>query len=340
MDAGMPENHDFIRLISKKGENQVKTWAGDLNWVASPPDEDLKGWDFLIEFDAQRTGHLDERPAGFSCRVQVKATAANRRRIPIKLDNWERMAKDSEPWFCVVLQYTSARTSPRLKAAYVVHIGEAHISKTLCRLRELGLNKDELLHKHTMDLEWTADDRLSKLTHEKFGDAIQRHLGPDPRIYRKNKEKILAEVGYDTRRHAITLQFKSKPLETQEHELVNAILGLQSQVDIEVASVSEIRFGIHREKAIYKNLTVQFSLPQDAGIESSLTLIDLDSFESARLCGRVVSSDLISPEIRPENRRNIIRGKFWDIIEGADGKISFSWDWTKPGEAPSMIELG
>ena len=96
-----------MRRVGDMGEAELIVWCSQVGLVPNRSGKDLTGWDSLIEFPLEPSGHvsLDERDNLIECRVQVKSTDSMSRSVKIKLSNLERLVKAPVPAFILFFQF-------------------------------------------------------------------------------------------------------------------------------------------------------------------------------------------------------------------------------------------
>ncbi|MGB8931729.1 MAG: hypothetical protein WCC48_10830 [Anaeromyxobacteraceae bacterium] len=209
--------------------------AAGLNAVRAAPDR--TGWDFCLEpLSTPRGPALDLAPAAFRWMVQVKAVQGNKTPIPITLENWQRMVKESLPWFVFVVELDGRR----VRACYLVHVGEALIFNALKRLRRASGPKPNL-NKKTMSLPWDGGDRLEPLDGESLRNRLHKATGLDPDAYTRWKQHVVRTVGYGPERDRVRLEVERSSLQ----ELAEFVVGARDSLHAKSLHLEEnIRFGM------------------------------------------------------------------------------------------------
>lgn len=237
------------RDLGGLGENKVEGWALQKGIVPNRVHYDKKGWDIFLEFPQAKIANgisypLDIRPPEISCLVQVKSTDKRIGKINcIKLTNWERMAKSPLPCFFTVIEYDGAEDPQR---AYIVHMGEYWIGKTLERLRELEAQPGKLLHRCSMQLTYSDTDMIDTLNGASLENAIRKHVGDDPQAYFMKKCEWIKNVGYDEYRSKVHFTLSKMSYASTMEPLVDFGIGVTKEINLDSLSVEEVRFGIPR----------------------------------------------------------------------------------------------
>ena len=234
----MSDSQLRVKKISRRAENYFRDLCLSSHLIATEPDHDENGWDFLVEFPSNRLPavHLDAQPSAIKFLCQVKATDEfSRRTIPLKISNWDHLIRTPLPAFIFVVNYNNEDEPYEV---FLEYIGRHHISSTLKRIRELEADGDTDLHKHTMNLAVDESSKLSTSGASDFTDHIRKFVGVDLGLYTREKSELLSVLGYDEGRYSFTFQSTTSPA-----DLTDAFLGLR-QVEIENAQISSVRFGI------------------------------------------------------------------------------------------------
>jgi Domain of unknown function (DUF4365) len=220
------------------GEAELKRLAAEARLHAIQPLPDRKGWDFEIELPSDDgSGSLDKRAPDLPCKIQVKSVSASAATVPIKLGNWERMAKQPFPWFVLVVVVDSDKVT----GSYLVHIGKYWIGRTLETLRSQARKPGWQQRK--MGLKWQPSDRLEPPDGALFRAALIRALGTrrEPAEYAAAKKRVLDTVGYDGIRYSCAFSVKR---DEGTSALAEMVVGLRDSVPVENLIMDELRFGV------------------------------------------------------------------------------------------------
>jgi hypothetical protein len=179
------------------GENMFRTLCGQARLVCNKSDRDVTGWDFIVEFpmagpDAEVP--LDQRPAK-GCHVQLKSTAGeNGSRISAKLSAVERFAKDPRPALIVVFRL---RSDGQPLAGYVIHLIGDELARVLHRLRLAEAKRAFDLNRATISFDYRKGGVRFDLSPDGLKAALEAVVGDDPAGYVQEKQRQLAELGYE-----------------------------------------------------------------------------------------------------------------------------------------------
>jgi len=234
------------------GESTLSKWAHEEGAVINKANDDRSGWDFILEFPSKRSrGTTDEErnESQYQCLIQVKSTDVGQEYCQIKLNNMKRLVESPLPAFVLLLSFGGTRSC---RDAHLVHIGEEYITRTLKRVRTLVVQGEgDKIHKRSMNVRWTADDRLSALNGAALLERICSVIGISLSRYSNRKMNTLQTVGYGSGTAKATVKILVPDTYRQLHPeelLVDAKLGLTGQLDLVGGEVRTLRFGIPGKK--------------------------------------------------------------------------------------------
>jgi hypothetical protein len=159
------------------GEGVLMQWAPQAGMTANKAGRDKGGWDFLVQYDggAAEGNRQLQIPLPVCCLMQVKATDGARS-VAIKLDNWARFCSPGHAAFFLVMDFQHQDTPV---AAYLVHVSEAWVARTLERIWKLPEAKRDQLHRVTMMLKWDKTEALPELNGRALRATIEKYVGQD-----------------------------------------------------------------------------------------------------------------------------------------------------------------
>jgi len=262
-----------IRDIGRMAETELENWCNQVGITPNRATYDKEGWDYFLQFPFETEASvptLDQRPSRVECFVQVKGTDdSEKNRKSISLSNWERLIRNPLPAFFLIIDY-SLKNQP--VNAYLIHVDKKWIISVLHRLRELGSDDAQRLHKKTLDLTWTEDDKIEFLEGDGLKKAILAYIPEGMSIYIKQKQESQENVGDPT---PALLEFTAV-FATQEefwNSLVDFAIGLRENIPISKFTLQEdIRFGI---PASVKNETEGLlSITKQPVIDCTVTFIN------------------------------------------------------------------
>jgi len=136
--------------LGKLGEKTFDAWCTSVELVANKSNEDEMGWDFYVEFPFKKSGStpMDMQPTPIECKIQVKATRKHDKKIDIEVSNLFRLIRTLMPVFICIFEFDE---KDQVISAYLIHIWEDIIGKTLKRVRELDVSGEgDELNKKTI----------------------------------------------------------------------------------------------------------------------------------------------------------------------------------------------
>jgi hypothetical protein len=235
------------RNIGGMAESKLEEWAHQVGITPNITKNDKEGWDYLLQFpfeNDQSVPTLDQRASRIECLVQVKGTDSEKTRISISLSNWERLVRTPLPAFFLVVNYLSQNFPSK---AYLIHVNKKYIEAVLHRLRKLKPEEEKNLHRKTLDLSWTENDRLNTLDGEGLKKAINSHVNAGMAEYCKEKLDVQKNVGEPI---PFLLQFTSvfDSEENYWNTLIDFAIGLEKNLPTSKFLIQkDIRFGIPAE---------------------------------------------------------------------------------------------
>lgn len=222
------------------GESTFLLWCAQAGLTANGSKVDRTGWDFFVEFPfAGRTDPTKLHAPAIECKVQVKATDKTDRKLPIKLSNLRRLITAPMPAFFVFIEFDGQTEAKR---AFLVHVDESLISKTLKRIHELE-NVSELFdhHKRTLTVHYGSEHEIPTLSGESLKGKIEEHLPNGLSVYVAHKSQHLESTGFESGFAQITFSTEGKKNLT---DLIDVSIGLKQSVQISKFEGFHTRFGI------------------------------------------------------------------------------------------------
>ena len=246
--------------IGDRGELLLSSWCTEVDLIANRSVKDVTGWDHLIEFPLNQAFSNDElHQSPPQCKIQVKATNGNKRKVPISLSNLQRMVTDPLPYFILYIEYNGLIPPQK---AFLKYVDKTLISKVLKKIHTINQSeKENKLNKKTMSISFTELDKLSEFSGECLKKSLVDHIGPNFEISLLLKQEILSTIGYEDGKLLGTLITKG---EDNLNKMIDISLGIEGSVEVEEFSTYEQRFGIKNRKAMFsdKDLTAgMLSMP-------------------------------------------------------------------------------
>jgi hypothetical protein len=229
-----------MRDLGLMGESTFSLWCADVGLIPNGSQIDKTGWDFFVEFpfDSDLSPVKIHKPA-FECKVQVKATDKNDRKLPITLSNLRRLITAQMPSFFVFIEFDKNEMAQR---AFVVHVDNELISMVLKRLHKIEQSdKDNNFNKRTMTIHYDDSNLLEIPNGNSLKSCFLRHIGNDSSEYIANKKSHLESTGYEDGFAQMTFTTEG---EENLKSLIDVSLGIEEQVEISTFKGVDTRFGI------------------------------------------------------------------------------------------------
>lgn len=319
----------FERNLGDLGENLLRTWCSQVGIDATPPEKDRKGWDFLLELplEVDESIPLDHQPSRLRCWVQVKSTDKRNKKIPIKLSNWESLAKDHvEPAFFLNCEFDKQTDCQR---AFLVHVGEMHIWRVLMELRKLGTKNYKRKNRVHRSLIYDEINKLASLDGNGLVEAIKKHV-PNMSDYVVHKKNLIEKLGYEGRGRVMNVTFDlpdNQQIDPIEH-FINLSLGLIPHVETTRVELKDMRFGIEAPE-----LTQVFdkkgflTVPDLKPVEKGMLVFQTEDFsKQARLEADIYIPKGFDPELIKNHEKVRFASPFCDlIVRESHGELSLKW---------------
>lgn len=312
-----------MRDLGTMGESTFTLWCADAGLVANGSKIDRTGWDFLVEFPFNTEEGFDNvHESAIECRVQVKATDTNKRKIAISLANLRRLVTVNMPSFIVLIEFDKSSSA---KNCFILHVDNLLITKVLKRIHEVDQSpKDNNFNKRTMSISFQETNRLSMLNGNTLRDYIAREVGCNMASYVESKKQHLKSTGFETGYGTINFNALTDKIE----RLVDVSLGLQKSCEIESFKVTKSRFGIDNKSPFLSNEGGRLEMP---GIKPSTT--GLICFKKNKFSkGYCFKAKLyISPfnKVIPDKYAKArIEGEFFDLaFHPFNGKANYNFSF-------------
>lgn len=319
-----------MRDLGLMGENIFSYWCAEVGLVANGSKIDKTGWDFFVEFPFSSDGKESEiHTPALECKIQVKATDKTDRKLPISLSNLRRLITAQMPSFFIFIEFDGTNSAQR---AFLVHVDESLITKTLKRLHEVEESEDEnKFNKRTMTIHYSNEHELKELCGQAIKSEIERHIGNNISEYISKKKDFLESTGYEDGFAQVTFTTEG---EDSFESLLNATLGLKTEIDIKSFKSTKTRFGIESKNALVDTEDGVLTIPNVEPMSEG----EIHFKENTLSPGLSFSSKLYSSplnEYLPDDQKKMrLEGEFFDILfNPITGKANFSFSF---GEGVSM----
>lgn len=235
-----------MNKIGKVAEDYFRLIAARAGILVHGPEDDERGWDFHIEFPENEHGRFDakeffHRAVEASGLVQVKGHTQDKRSRSIRLQHWERFAKDVRPCFFYILLMDDDLNE---EAAAIVHVGQDEVEEVFERLAALGPEDIKDFRQKKKVVSWQEEDEIPPGDPDALLDRLRQHVGLDPREYALQKLRWQKQAGFsDGLQSYVTLHIDfgedTEPI-AQAREL---LMGRDVDLDVIQADIFEKRFG-------------------------------------------------------------------------------------------------
>lgn len=246
-----------MRDLGGMGESFFHLWCSREGLVANKSLVDRTGWDYLVEFPfLSSPTALNVHRSAPECKVQVKATDSNDRKLSIKLSNLRRLATSKTPSFILFLEFNN---KPEPESAFIVHLGKSLIFNILKRIREIeskgGCDK---LHKKTMTIHYGNANKVLFKEEFSFTNSFKSLINDDYDKYVSDKIFYLETVGFDNKPYSFSFTAVGHD---KAHKLNDLLLGLIDSVEVDSAIGSCTRFGITEKIYSHSNNKTTIRVP-------------------------------------------------------------------------------
>lgn len=311
-----------MRDLGLLGENTFSSWCHQVGLVPNPSIIDKTGWDFYVQFpQVKDLSVLKIHKSVFECKVQVKATDKQERKLAITLSNLRQMATSQMPSFYVFLEFDGKN---EVQKAFILHIDKSLIYKILKKVHEIEQsNKENNLNKRTMTLKYDESNELKLLDGQNLKENLLAYIGEDYSKYINEKSKFLESCGFEDGYGTIQFSLNDKD---SIKKIINVSLGLEEEIDIENLVSIEQRFGVPSQKTKLvvpkAKLKIGMSPPKKGKIRfkedklSSGLTFEIDFYNSS----------FSFSEFRQYAKFRIINEFFDMSFEPYEGKCNFSFD--------------
>jgi hypothetical protein len=305
---------------------------------------DKFGWDFHVTIPPAHPdrGSHELRDVERQCKVQIKTTTPDERRVPITLSNWERMAKEQVAWFVVVVRLGIGSATPH--DAFLVHIGEKQIAKVLKRLRQHDAARpNKRLNEIEMSLDFDAKSRLKEPLPESLRRAMLDHLGSNETAYAKSKDSWRCTVGFEERPVRISFQVSATDSDAMYSRWADWSIGKEAKLPVKNVEMRTVRFGISQlVRRSADDEQVDFTIPKIPSLgKTRLRLFNAKKTEMASLDCDTRASAAIAPWLPAQHHKVLLVAPFFSLLLQRVGEgVRLTWSFVVPGDQRhSLSEL-
>lgn len=247
-----------MRDLGQMGECTFNLWCGQAGLTANGSKVDRTGWDFFVEFPF--AGGIDpsqlHAPA-IECKVQIKATDKTDRKLPIKLSNLRRLITAPMPAFFVFIEFDGKDVAQR---AFLVHVDENLISKTLKRIHELeNVSESFDHHRRSLTIHYGPEHEVPALTGKLLKEKIEEHVPNGMSAYVIQKNQHLESTGFENGFAQIKFSTDGKK---NLIDLIDVTIGLKQSVQISKFEGFHTRFGIKSKSPMIDSEGGKLEMPE------------------------------------------------------------------------------
>ena len=317
-----------MRNLGDLSEDFFRVWCSSLGFIANSSKIDRTGWDFFVELPWKDDISIsnDMLPSPIECKIQVKGTDQQNRKVAVSLSNLNRLIRTQIPAFYCLIEF-SGRHEPQ--AVFLKHVDPSMIEKVLKRIRELEYEEgDRKLNRHKMNIRFKDNERLEQPFAESLKKAIEGHLHDGMEKYVENKNKVLKTLGFED--GSYKFKFTMSGDEEAIRQIVDASLGLREEVDIEAFESHHTRFGILSNKPVFYGEKGRLSFGDVTPASKAIVKFkEHDYAPSLPFETRVYFSPLAHLIPAQFNKVRLEGELFQILIEPFTGKIGLSFDLRK-----------
>lgn len=309
--------------IGTLGEQLFSTWCSSAQLGSNRSlEEDRTGWDHQIEFPYIKTDlPRDKQPSPIQCRIQIKSTQRKDRSWSLKASVLKRLIDYSYPTFILFLEF-SKDAEPIVENAFLVHIDESIIKKTLKKIRQNDtLKSPKELYEVKVSISYNEKHLLPENSGLAFRNAVLKYVSNgDITQYQVSKRLHLDTIGYD--KFGYKFKFETTPEELNQYLTASAI-GIVESIDIKNTIMFDNRFNL-------KNGSVEIRRSEDAKLTISPNVIEacqLRFKESEYSPSINFDADFISiPQVISKTNKLFFRAALFSIelgdLKNSDTKVS------------------
>lgn len=293
-----------MRDVGQMGESSFENWCAAVGITANKSNIDKYGWDYYVEFPTSYDENIfhDEQLPAIDCKIQVKSTDGNERKVQVKLSSLDRLVKAQMPTFYCFIEFNNKACA---QTVYLVHVGKDLIAKTLNRIRKNDVNGRKKLNKLTMAIRFSDADKLLTTDGESLKSLILKYV-PDGMVkYGRWKNKILETIGYESGSRSLNVSFKEEMIP----KFVDMSIGLGGTVKVEDFQVFESRFNIVSNEPLV-----------DEKHGGEISFGDIPPASSVSVCFRTEEFSpgvIFDAEVYPSGLNNVFPDEFKKVRIGA-----------------------
>jgi len=248
-----------MRDLGRMGESAFAQWCASAGLTANSSTVDRTGWDFFVEFEFDSKENLQistVHNAALECKVQVKSTDNNDRKLGIKLSNLKRLATAAMPAFIIFIEFDGTDSPQRV---FLVHVNQDLSLKILSRLHDAEQQgASDLLHKKTMTIKYDETHLLAEISGKSLALAMRKEIGLSMSDYVAKKNAHLSSAGFDDGFAEITFTANGVG---EISKLIDMSIGLESDAGISELVGFKKRFGKISATPFLSEKNVKLGMP-------------------------------------------------------------------------------
>ena len=313
-----------MRDLGLMGESTFSLWCADVGLVPNGSRIDKTGWDFFVEFPFDTAADPSEiHKSAFECKVQVKATDKNERKLSITLSNLRRLITAQMPAFFVFIEFDGANTAQR---AFIVHVDNELISKVLKRLHEIEQSdKDNNFNKRTMTIHYDDTHLMKSLDGNCLKEILLGHIGDNMAEYVANKKLHLESTGFENGFAQMTFTTEG---EDNLKKLIDVSIGIVEEVDISRFKGMKTRFGIASKAPFVDSEGGKLQMPNLTPNAEGIVRFKEDKLSAGLSFNSKLYSSPFNAMVPDELKKIRVEGEFFDLkFNPFTGAASYSFSF-------------
>jgi hypothetical protein len=324
------------------GESFFKHWCSKAGLVTNKANEDQTGWDYFVEFpiETDESKPLDMHPTPVECKIQVKsvkATSHRKKKIDITVSNLNRLIRTQMPVFICIIEYDENHQE---QTAYLIHIWEDIIGRTLKRIRKSHINgTSDKLNTKTITIDYEKCEQINVTDGNSLRHAIKSFIPNGVEHYLKKKNEFLNKLGFENGGMKINFNIIG---EDNFKDFIDMGLGFNKKVKVDKIVGFDLRFGILSKNTSFDIEAAEMHFPEI--MPNSLAIVKFKeskfspgvSFETPLYISNL---NMVVPN---EYRKIRFKGIFFDIVItpfNNDIKCDFSLDFEKRFELKQLRDI-
>ena len=298
------------RDLGELGECTFAKWCASTGIVANSSRIDKNGWDFYLEFPLKTN---DFHNAFQDCKVQVKSTDHQKRKLSLTLSNLHKLATSLKPCFIVFIEFDREEDPQKV---FLVHVDNDLVEKVLKRIHKIKLSGEELkLNTRTMQIKYDEKHLLPDTKGKSVKDVLLSYFQPTYEKYVQLKEEFIRTVGYEEGQLGITFS-------TDIDLMNNLSLGLEDSVKSVCETAYNIRFGMKEDNQELSGQPIEIKMPNiKPQYEGEVT------FKETKIdTGLSFKARLYVPAYKAPTIKIRIQSSFFDMVIFEE-KLEFSFSF-------------